>query len=71
MRIVVFGIDRSGSQIEACPIGRDDEINLVDLGQTLGGLDMLTRIGLVVILNDFDQHLLATNIQTAAGVDLL
>ena len=32
---------------------------------------MLTRIGLVIIFDDFDHHLLATDIQSASRVDLL
>ncbi len=69
--VVVFRIDRRSGKVEACTIGRDDEIDLVDFGQTLCRFDVLARIGLVVIFDDFNHHLLAANIKAATGIDLL
>ena len=71
MRIVVFRIDRRGRKVETSAIGRDDEIDLVDFGQALGCLDVLARVGLVIIFDDLDHHLLATDIQPAGRIDLL
>ena len=71
MRIVVFRVDGCSGEVKAGAVRRDDEIDLIDFGKTLRGFDVLTRVGLVVIFDDFDHHLLATDIQTTARVHLL
>ena len=70
MRVVVFRIDRSSRKVETGAIGRDDEIDLVNFGKALSCLDMLARVGLVIIFDDLDHHLLAADIQPTGRVDL-
>ena len=53
MRVAVFRIDRGGSKIETGAVRRDDEIDLVDFGEALCSLDMLARVCLVIIFDDF------------------
>ena len=70
VRIVILGVDWRCSKVEAGAVRRDDEIDLVDFGKTLCRLDVFTRVCLVVVFDDFNHHLLATDIQTTAGVNL-
>ena len=70
-RIAVPAVDRRGRDVESSPVWRDDEIDLVLFRQSLSKLDVLAGIGLVVILDDFDHHLLVADLEATAGIDLL